>query len=539
MIKNIFLPEKIGDHFIFSQNYIGLEITKSMLLGAKINVSGNKATLYNFYQEPIIKNNHEENDENIITSIKNLIKKTGTSSIKLTIPNDILIFRELTLPFLDKEKINQILPYKLETEIPFQINSIAFDFISTKSNFEKKETTILVGIVQKKNLDYYLNILREAHAKVSNVTIDLFSIYGLYLIHPDYKTLTEAIALVDIGFHTSTISYIKDQQLLSNRSINQGLNTIAKDIASKIKTAPSEILEQIVRFGTATTENHLFNKALEEEIRNFAAQIQLTLNAFSAQMPNYETPKKILLLSRGTKIKELDHNLSQIFDSSVEYFDTHKLLLLHQLKTKGHINDMPIQNLASFGAAYPFTPTGDFNLLKIQEVDQEKTSLEHQLIASAVLIILFFGTLLGYNYVQKLHLRKKINNARRFALNQLKNELDVIENNLSVAIDTAKDKLTAIKDRWEGFSETSRHSYLKYLQELSTKIDRTGTGLNPKKLILYKKYITMIGSVRNADALRKLEEDLSGSKLFKLANIPQSENFEIKLAITTEDEESI
>ncbi len=536
MIKNIFLPERIGNHFIFSQTYLGLEFTKTMILGTKVNLSGSSATLYDFYHEPITKKDGEENNESIVQSLQTLIKKTKTTHIKLSLANNSVIFKELTLPFLDYEKISQILPFKLEAEIPFHITDISFDFIITKTDTEKKETTILAGIIQKKNLEYYINLLKDAKTSLASVTVDLFSIYGLYRVHPEYSTLREPVALIDMGFQTSTIAYIKNQQLLTNRTINFGLNTIAKHVALKTNKTPGEILEHIVRQGTLKTSDSSYNKALDEALHIVFSQIQFTFNAFASQMPNYEAVKKIILLTRGTKIKEIEKDLSQAIQIPTEYFNTHLLLTLHSLKKKHHITDIPLANLPSFGAVYPFTPTSNFDLLKTQEIEKEKTIVEHQIIAALVLILLFFGTVIGYNQIQKSFLKKQITQAKNSALKQLKNELDIIDNNLSTAVVNAKTKLDETEAIWEGFSEGSRSSYLKYLQELSVKIDRVATGLDLKQLIINKKNILMFGKVRDYKALKILEEELSSSKLFKLATIPQEESFEIKLVITRDDE---
>ncbi|HBR70534.1 TPA: hypothetical protein DIC20_03545 [Candidatus Dependentiae bacterium] len=540
MIKNIFLPERIGNHFIFSENYLGLEITKSTLIGTKINVSGTRATLLDFYHEPITKSENEENEQTLIKSLQNLLKAAGKSSqIKLTLPNNIAIFKELTLPFIDEEQIRQILPFKLEAHIPFPINTIAFDFVKTKVNQEKKESTILVGIVQKKNLESYLIPLKKTPVLLSSVTIDLFSLYGLYRVHPEYSRLNESVGIIDIGFQSSTIAYINNQQLLTSRSINVGLNTLAKNIATKTKKTIEDILEQLVRFGIAQTDDSVYNKALEQEIHNIYSQIQFTLNAFSAQMPTYEPIKRFILITRGTQIKEFDKKLEQLFTLPVEYFNTHALLNIASLKTKSHISSIPLINILSFGAAYPFSPTSSFDLLQSQEIEQEKTKLEHQLVVTFVLIILFLGTLIGFGIFQRTQLRKKINNAKRSALNQLRSEIDVTDSNLTTAVANAKTKLSDTEAIWAGFSESSRYSPLKYLAELSTKIDRPGIGLDLKKLVLTKKSISLIGQVRDYPALKTLEEELTDSKLFKLVTTPQDfKLFTIKLAITAEEEEA-
>jgi len=137
MIKNLFLPEQIRGSFIFDQTYLGLEITKTSLAGTKIKVSGKKASILDFYYVPVIKKENETAEESTISALNDLHKKTGSCHVKLSLPNNIAIFKELSFPFLEKEKIKQVLPYELDPQIPFSIHDIAFDFIITKQDKER------------------------------------------------------------------------------------------------------------------------------------------------------------------------------------------------------------------------------------------------------------------------------------------------------------------------------------------------------------------------------------------------------------------
>ena len=130
------------------------------------------------------------------------------------------------------------------------------------------------------------------------------------------------------------------------------------------------------------------------------------------------------------------------------------------------------------------------------------------------------------------------NGARKTALVELQKEFDVIENSLAAAIDNAQAKLTALETIWNEASGASRFSCLKYLQELSSLIDREAIGLDLKQLIMNRKNIILNGEVRNYPELKIFEKELSKSKFFRLGFIPQEKKFEIKLFIKTEEEVS-
>lgn len=541
MIRNIFLPEQIKNQYLFSQKYLGLEITKSTCTATKLQVAGKQAIIHDFYQEPIIKKEIEDGQENTSTAIKQLIEKAGNNyKIRLALPNNIAIFKELTLPFLEREKIQQILAFELESQIPFAIKDVLFDFIITQQDSVQKTSTILVGIVAQKDIDYYTNILGQAGAKLDIITLDLFALYGLYAAHPRYNTMTGAIALIDVGLSYTTIAYISKQQLLSVRTINIGLGTIAKNIAEKTKENAAQVIEFIIRFGLTPTDNPTFNKALENELAQFCQHIQLTVETFVAQSVQHQPIQQAIIISRGTTIKELDLCISKALNTPVEFFDTNLLLTRTDLALKHGLSKIPIVNVISLGAAYPFSITSQFNLLSMQKTPHEVMLLQKQLIAGLVTLLLFVAIMIGYSYMQYSSAVRHITYAKKTALNLLNNEFGITDRNLNNAVENAQQKIEKSEQIWAGLSGQSRPSFLKYLQELSTQLDRDSLGLELKQLRMdwNEKTITLNGQVRDKDftALAHLIKALQESKLFSLVSEPEQTKFDIKLKIKNENE---
>jgi Tfp pilus assembly protein PilN len=134
---------------------------------------------------------------------------------------------------------------------------------------------------------------------------------------------------------------------------------------------------------------------------------------------------------------------------------------------------------------------------------------------------------------------KHIARAKNSALMLLNTEFGITDRNLPSAVETAQQKLTEEESVWEGLSGQLRPSFLKYLLELSTKLDRDSLGLELKKLTMNKKNITLNGQVHDKDytALKNLVEVLKESKLFNLVSAPQATTFDITLTIKNENEE--
>ena len=85
-------------------------------------------------------------------------------------------------------------------------------------------------------------------------------------------------------------------------------------------------------------------------------------------------------------------------------------------------------------------------------------------------------------------------------------------------------EITKEEDIWFSFSSQTRHSFLTYLYDLSTMIDRDTLGLDLKKMTFNKNGITLDGSVRSFDAVEELIKQLKNTNLFtQVPNLQKTE----------------
>lgn len=538
MMKDIFLPERIGNRFLFPQTCLGLEINKSSLIATKLHFAGKNATVIDFYQEPIIKRDEESSDQSIVNALGKLIEKAKISSgITLTLSNQLAIFKELTLPFLDVDKIRQILPFELEQQIPFALSDVAFDFVVTKQHIETKQSTIFIGIVQKKDIAATLALSEQGHIKLDRMTIDLFSLYNLLQQHPTYGTHDNAM-VIDIGAQATTIMYLNHGQLIGVRSMNYGISTLAKNIAEKIQKTPTVVFEQLLRFGANNIQDAAMSQALDTELAALATQLQLAFATLVSQSTQTPQIKDIILISRTVVIKGLDKQLERLLHMQTHYFNPAPLIETSVVTLDSALNTIPLVNLASLGAALASGSGQSFDLLGSYEYARAEQLLFKQLAVAAIMILVFIGTLAGYYYSQRQYCQSHLNRARDSALAYLRNEFDIRTKNLPAAVEEAQQKVDEAESIWEGFSLQNRGCFLKYLADFSTKLDKKALGLELTRLSMTKKGITMSGQVRDYQALKTLEEELSSSTLFKLISTPQEPKFEIKLAIIKVGKES-
>ncbi|MDR3646782.1 MAG: pilus assembly protein PilM [Candidatus Babeliales bacterium] len=534
MIKNILLPEKIGNYFIFPKRIIGFFLGKNIIKATQLNVSGSRKTIVEKYFEE-----HLEIGSNLSRAIEKIIQKTDKyDGIKVSLPGSLVIFKELTLPFTDLDKIRMVLDFEVEAALPFSIDEAVVDFIVIKKDLLKKESTILACVARKKDIYELIDTFKNAGLQITNVGVDVIDIYGLYKSIYALNTGTDII--LDIEFAYTNVIYVQNGELRLARTIHQGISTIAKSISEHMKIDNNKALEYLIRFGLEISEDQEYNRAVNNAMSEFIGSIQFTLNSFKSLYSSFSEITRIIVT--GNEIKKFSEFLETKLNIKSEYLNTTKILQNNNITFKE--KHFPNSGIISLAAALPVPQTEEFNLLRKDLEPKDINLLNKQIIAFIALFILAFAPLLGYSYFQKSKLETEVNNSKKEVIAILKNEFEITDpkilKNLTEVIQTAKSKLDEEKNIWYAFSPQTRLSFLKYLNELSEIIDKDAIGLKLKKLTIFTTapdVITLDGEVRDFAALGILEKELDESKLFSHVSAPQETKFNID--ITTKKNEEL
>jgi len=146
MIKEIFLPEIFNGRRVYSQRLIGFTIQDDTVSAAQILATPSSSYIEGITTESII-------DADSTTAIKKILGRLKKSDqYRISIPSSLVIFKELTVPFLETDKIRMVLEYEVETMLPFSLSEALIDFIITKQDKKGKKSELLVASVREKDL---------------------------------------------------------------------------------------------------------------------------------------------------------------------------------------------------------------------------------------------------------------------------------------------------------------------------------------------------------------------------------------------------
>ncbi|MEX0671785.1 MAG: pilus assembly protein PilM [Candidatus Babeliales bacterium] len=528
---NLFIPEKIGSYQIFPKRIIGFDIGKTHVNATKIYVAGKKTIIEHCINEKIESHQGANYHERTIKAIQAIVKKIGSfHEVRTAIESNQIIFKELTLPFIGRDKLQLVLNFEIERLLPFPLDQAALDFIITKKDPEKNSSEILVAATQKETIESHIALFQAAGIEPSIITVDLFALYNLYSHIPEYKALKGGIILFDLGFQSTRIGFIYDGQLKRARTVPLGIAQLTKPVTEKSAITPQQALEQIITSSAQKNENQSFQKTLNE----YWTQIQFTLSSFSKQLNLSNGIQKILIIGDDPELKGLPNYITEMLKIPCEVFAV-KDIATNLSINLAHQMVIPYYNAVSLGTALNPEAGQSYNLLEKMLQIQKRAFLNQQIIIGASLACLLFITVFGYSFWQQRKLHTEIDASEKELIELISQELKITDKesltDAENVIETARSQLQKEEKIWYAFSTQTRRSFLEYLQALSTAIDRQSIGLQLQKLTIDESNITMEGSVRGFDELALLEDELNQLKQFSQISIPQKTTFSITMKI--------
>ena len=288
MIREIFLPNSL-----FAQNIIGLEIGRHSVVASEVVQKKQSFKVKKIVTTAIEGSTERTVEEQAVNAINSALSQVKGDQIRLIIPNNLVFFKELSVPFTDKQKIKMILGYEIESSLPFSLSDAVLDFVITKQT--KQSSSVLVAVAQKKQLDFYLHLVAKSKRRISAITIDLIGTYGIYkLALSGNKNKYQMI--LELGKTSVTITHLVGNSIAQVRNLPYGISSIVAKIAGQTKQPQAEVFESLLRFGIqdqAEIAPH-FDKLMHD--------ISFTVNSFSAK--SSAKIAQCLVIESAIEIKE-------------------------------------------------------------------------------------------------------------------------------------------------------------------------------------------------------------------------------------------
>lgn len=531
MIKQLFIPQSVGNYFICTTYILGFDIRKTSVRATLIRAKKRELIVQKNFDVALASETLSYTEQ-VADALKVIMAQCPPIDIITScLPSSQAIFKELRVPFIGRGTIKKIIGYEVEPLLPFPLQEAVVDCIVIREIPEEKSSEVLVAAVQNHFIASHLALFEAAGIQPEKVTLDFFALYGLYQCIPHYSDHQQTVALLEIEADGLRLAYIYQGKLRFIRSLSKGLLDLAHLLAQKAQITDQEALEHIIRFGLEDTTNTATASAFKHVFTLFFNEALFTLQSFTTQAKPATTIHSLILVGTCATIKGLPDLLTDITHMPTELFSVASLI--HNGFGVSARVAIPQVNIISFATAFPRSTTAAFNLRQ-QEFALSQTGLFiKQLITACALLLFIFGTLGGTLFWHITQLKHTVYQAEQEALLSLKEHIKKLPKDtdtLEQAISSAKNIIAKEEKTWSAFSSTARTNFLEYLAEL-TKLNKDELGLEIEKLTMTPDVIIMKAQVKGYEELTMLEKDLKESKFFSYVEPINEPKFSMTLRV--------
>ena len=510
MIKDLFVPQVIGDFSLFTQRIVALEITEMEIIAAVVIWRGKKKTIEQVLQESLSQDLAIPFKDRSKTALQKIMQQIGSfTKIIVVAPSSKLIFKEISVPAMSWQKIKILLPFEVEALLPFPLDQALIDGIVVHQGSKEQNTEVFVVAAKQDIIQELNSLLIEAGIKPNVITTDLVELYSFYCALPLEPTLQTTLLLDLEPSHTRLLLSVEGK-LEAMRVLPQGF------------------------------------KGQENDLRALFALINVTVENFLSKVRK-DALERIIVCGQGVEKEGIQELVTDFMHAPCRSAPLTQLLredIVATAQDFEHAN----RCIVPVTAALSFVTTEEFNL-DTHVADQKTNSLiTKQLIITLSLIGSILLMLLINSMVIQRQLNAELSTREQQAITLITQQLNLtlpkvrgktVAMTLDQVNNLAQAKVAQEEELWFTLSSQNRFAFLSYLQTLSSLLNRQDLGLELRQLTMSEDTdtITLDGRVKNFEALHAFEDALNQASLFKSVTKPQDLKFTVKAVLDKSQKE--
>ena len=153
-------------------------------------------------------------------------------ALNYALPAQSVFARFVKLPGLEQEKLEKIIAFEAQQNVPFPIDDVVWDYQLVGGGLEEQIQVVLVAI--KIDLLEDINAgVEEAGLHTSTIDVAPMALYNAFRY--SYPNVNECSLLVDIGARTTNVLFIEPRRIFSRSLPIGGSAIIAIGIAARRK----------------------------------------------------------------------------------------------------------------------------------------------------------------------------------------------------------------------------------------------------------------------------------------------------------------
>jgi len=217
-----------------SRKILGLDIRRDAVSAVFVKSGIKGSWIENYIHVPMaVKNSSSEKElKRALESIRGQLDVTEAVCI-VTLPAIDVAYRNLKAPFKEIKKVRQILPFELETDLPYQAEDIVFDFNMLASSLDTDSPMLFTAAIEKQRVAELVELLNSFNLEPDILTIGEYAM-GQYLSRMSAEKKCQVF--LDIGniYTTMVLSLSGDVCLVRTFSIADSDKSTIRLIGSQV-----------------------------------------------------------------------------------------------------------------------------------------------------------------------------------------------------------------------------------------------------------------------------------------------------------------
>ncbi len=340
-----------------------------------------------------------------IAEMKEALKLKKGGPVNYAISGQNLFARFVKLPIVAEDKIESIIGFEAQQNVPFPIEEVIWDYQLVGSGKEGQVEVVLVAI--KSDLLDDLNATSEGNGfRTQIVDAAPMALYNAFRYN--YSDLPGCTLLIDLGARTTNLVFIETGKVFS-RSINIGGNTVTAALAKEFQesfTAAEDRKKRdgYVSLGGAYADDKNADvakgaKIVRNTMTRLHAEISRSINFYRAQQAG-TAPQRIFLCGGTANLPYLREFFAEKFSLPIEYFNPLKNVTVtgnvpvEEVVRNAHL----LGELVGLGLRSVNTCPMELNLRPTGVVNAEKTAARRPYFVGAgmCLLLALLGTWLYF-----------------------------------------------------------------------------------------------------------------------------------------------
>jgi general secretion pathway protein L len=194
------------------QQILALELDAHEMKAAVIETTFRDYRVAGFYRDPVTADGGSLADQVRAFLERHQLKG---STVLSSLPGDLVSQRSFYLPFRDRKRLDQTVPFELEAQVPFSLDDVVIDY-DVLSN-DRTGSNVLAALVQRPDLEAHLTLMDEVGLDpkvVDSAPLATLNILGLL-----GNDLPATFAYIGSDARRTTVALYRNRHLVGLRTL--------------------------------------------------------------------------------------------------------------------------------------------------------------------------------------------------------------------------------------------------------------------------------------------------------------------------------